>query len=393
MAVVPFESGSGSPELRVVGDLVADGVIARLMRSDSLRVLSRFSTAALRTSDRDGADLNGLLGANYVLRGTFAALADRVLIAFELSDARTAEVLAVGRHTGSMADLFETESELCGLIAEATLSKIVDEQLRAALTRPLPTLASYSLYLAGVTGLHRSVPREHQLGEAALNHLLDRHPRSADPGIWLAQWLAIRVSRGLSTDPKGDFQRAKQLLSVAMNSEPENPFGLTVQGLVESYFHRNFTGAEKLYQRAAELNPNENLAWLYRATLMAWTDRPDEGVAAAEKALHLTPLHPMRYYIESLAGVPFLVAGQYDRAIELFKSSLRANRMHTASHRGLVAAFSLAGRATEASACVTEMLAIEPGITGDGFLARYPGRDGKFAKLFQQALVDAGVPR
>jgi len=66
--------------------------------------------------------------------------------------------------------------------------------------------------------------------------------------------------------------------------------------------------------------------------------------------------------------------------------------MHTASHRGLAAALSLAGRSTEAQSCVKEMLLIEPTATAARFLERYPGHDGKFAQVFQHALVQAGLP-
>lgn len=47
VAVIPFEARSNEPEHFVIGELLADGIIAKLSRSADLRVISRLSTTAL----------------------------------------------------------------------------------------------------------------------------------------------------------------------------------------------------------------------------------------------------------------------------------------------------------------------------------------------------------
>ena len=393
LVVIPFESRSGLPDQKVLGDLIADGVIARLVRSNTLRVLSRFSTVSLRGEHLASTDLKALLGADYVLRGDFAAFGEKLTLGYELSSTRDGCVLEAKRTNTKIADLFEAQSEACGQIASEAINCIVNEQLKSSLTKPLPTIASYSLYLIGIAGIHRSMPRENEAGEAALRHIMERHPRAAEPAIWLAQWMAIQSSRSLLHDRQKVQKIARDLVDKSLDAEPHNSFGLAISGLLDAFFASNFSLAEASYEQSLALNPNECLAWLYKATLLSWTDQGQMGAEAAEKALNLSPLHPLRYYIECLAALPFLSSGNFDRAIELCRSSIRVNRTHNSSYRILAAALQLSNRSEEANKCIKELLIIEPQSTAEKFLQRYPGRDSKFARVFQNALLDSGLPK
>ncbi len=391
LAIIPFGLHSAQTEQIVLGDLIADGVISRLVRSNTLRVLSRFSTAALRDGNHASSDFKALLGADYVLRGNFSVFNEKLVISLELSEASNRVVMLASRVNGKVADLFDADSMACGQIAEQVINAIIDEQLKSSLTKPLPTLSSYSLYLMGVAGIHRSMPQDNAAGESALRHIMERHPRAAEPAIWLAQWIAIKANRGLIQDSATAHIQAKTLLDRALELEPNNSFGLTISGLIDAFFASDFTTAESKYQQALDLNPNECLAWLNKATLLTWTDRGDEGAHAAEQALALSPLHPMRYYIESLAALPYLASGNYERAIALCQQSIRVNRTHSASYRVLAAALSLQGHHKQATEVIRQLKIIEPNSSIASFFARYPGRDSNFRDTYQRALIEAGL--
>ena len=76
----------------------------------------------------------------------------------------------------------------------------------------------------------------------------------------------------------------------------------------------------------------------------AWRGRGAEAVQCADRALSLSPLDPMIYYFNSLAGMANLIGERYERAIELSTRSLRENRLHTPTLRTLAAALVLSGR-------------------------------------------------
>jgi adenylate cyclase len=390
IAVIPFSLRIGSKEHVAYGDLIADGVISRLVRSNSMRVLSRFSTASLRGTEINHSSLTQLLGANYVLRGDFSLIDSKIMIGYELTNTQNHEVIVSDRVQASHLDLFEQSSEICTEIAYKSINSIIDEQLQLSLTRPMPTLASYSLFLMGVGGIHRSMPQKNEAGEAALRHIMERHPRSAEPAIWLAQWLAIKANRGLSSDASINKKTARHLLEKALSIEPSNSFGLSVSGLVNAFYDQKFDDAHEKYERALIANPNDYMAHLYKSTMFAWTDRGLLAIQSADIALNLSPLHPMRYYIESLASLAYLVGGDFAEAQRLSQSAIKMNRTHTASYRTLAASLVLQGKLLEAKDAVNKLKLLEPQTTLSQFIERYPGRDSSFSRIYQNCLLKAG---
>jgi tetratricopeptide (TPR) repeat protein len=120
-----------------------------------------------------------------------------------------------------------------------------------------------------------------------------------------------------------------------------------------------------------------------------------EGSRAIEeinKAMALSPYDPLMYAYSNIAGMAYLVDGQYDRAIECALRSLRENRTYTSAYRLLVITLGLAGREDEARASARRLLELEPGLTVAGFRRRYPGSTGPQVDLFCDALTRAGVP-
>jgi len=109
-------------------------------------------------------------------------------------------------------------------------------------------------------------------------------------------------------------------------------------------------------------------------------------------AIQLSPLDPNMYSFTSIAGTAHAVAGQYDKAIEFCRRSLRENRMFASTHRVLAISLALSGQVEEARAAARQLMALEPTLTVSGFAQRYPGSGTAHAKLFCDALALAGVP-
>ena len=126
------------------------------------------------------------------------------------------------------------------------------------------------------------------------------------------------------------------------------------------------------YQRAIELSPSHSLAWLLKGTLHAFMGHGKQGVENTQRALKLSPLDPHRYYYELLAATAFLADGQYERALEFARRSLRANRQHTSTVRVITVAQWRLGYHQDALKSCQDLLRLEPTFTVGGWLARSP---------------------
>ncbi|NDZ13327.1 hypothetical protein C7T35_36335 [Variovorax sp. WS11] len=392
IAVIPFQSRSNAPDHFAIGELIADGVIGQLSRTADLRVISRLSTTAFRDRPMSAQEVQGHLGADYVLSGSYAVHDSRILLTSELAKAATGDVLDSARVSGDLADLLEKESELCNSVAAGCHKAILDSEVQAALIKPLPTLQSYSLLLSGIVGLHRSSPNGFNDGYRILGTLAERHPTSGETISWLVKWHVLRVIRGLSPNPSEDHQRAAELARRAVENAPQCALAHAMSGLVAGLFQKNLDEAEARYKKALALNANEPLAWLLMGTLLSWQGRGSEAARAAENALALSPFDPLKYYFDSLAAAAMLSAGRHEQAIQLCLRSLRANQCHTATYRVLGIAQVLTGDIVGAHNTIASMMRLEPGFNVTKYLDRYPGQGHPHAQIYADALLRAGAP-
>jgi adenylate cyclase len=313
-------------------------------------------------------------------------------MALELANAHDGVVLQSLRVPSQVAALFDHPSEPVHGAVAALQRSIIDREARAAASRPLPSLASYTL-LAGSIGLmHRTEPKDFDRAPAALSALIERVPRHGSAYAWMAKWHLLRMIRGKAAAPSRDRSDARQFIDRSLERDEHQATAWALKGLVNAFDGHDLRQAEECYQTALLENPNEALAWLYMGTLRSWQGRGAEAGEAARRALSLTPLDPMRYYFESLAAAAVLAEGSHEAAIELARSSLRVNARHTPTYRVLTIASALAGQEQQAREAMGAMRALEPDLTAREYLDRYPGRDAPHARLYVDALRAAGLP-
>lgn len=393
IAVLSFEGlDSSLPHERVIGEMIAEGVIAQLSRSIELQVISHLSARRLHKRQLSVESVAALTGAAYIMSGSVVAGHDKLLINAELIEARTDTVIWADRLSCVRDDLLQAPSPPLDQLANLAHEAILETEARRALTQPLPTLEGYSLLTGSVGLLHRATPSDFKRAREGLELLAERVPRHGAAYAWLAKWHCLRIIRGLTESPGGERDAAVWRIEQALERDSTSSIAWSLSGLVYGFLAKDLGRADQAYATALQHNPNEALAWLFTATLRSWQGRGEEAVVAAEQALRLSPLDPIRYYYESLAAAGYLANKQYDKAQALCHSSLRLNRSHTPTYRVLAIAQMLAGAGDAARDTVQCMLAFEPQLTVGLYLARYPGAAHEHASLYADALRAAGLP-
>lgn len=369
IAVIPFEARSSEPDHFVIGELIADGVIAQLSRSPDIRVISRLSTTAFRGRAGSMPEVESRLDAAFVLSGSYVVDGGKILIMAELADARRKEIVWADRVSGSTADLLQAQSELINTVATATSRALLDAEIGQSLVQPLPRLDSSSLLLGGIAMMHRSSVRDFERSRQALDALIERHARIATPRAWLAKWHMMRIIRGLSDSPQRDTQLALEQTRRALDSEPENALTLAVEGHVYCQLLGDGATAAQRLARAIAANPNEPLAWLFKSVLSTMWGSPEDAVSEVEYASALSPIDPLRYYFDLLFSSALLTNNQHARAIQHARLSLKANRHHSPTLRVLLTAQVESGDTASARETLQDLLKEEPGLSVSSYLA------------------------
>lgn len=369
IAVLPFLSRSNAPEHFVIGDLLADGVIVQLSRSQHLRVISRLSTTVLRGRDDVNQTASQQLDAHFVLSGSYVSLGERVLVNAQLSDTRHNEVIWADRLTGDVMDVVQQESELINMLASTCADQLLHSEVQRTLTQALPRLDSSALMLGAINLMHRSTRRDLERSQQLLEALVDRHKRSVAPWAWLAKWHIMQVVQGMAADPHESFQRAIDISDRALDMAPDSALALSVKGHAMCHLGKDIQGSHQLLLEATHSNPNDPMGWLYSSVWSAMWGSPDQSFIEAEKALQLSPLDPQKYYFEMMLGNCYFAQGKMEEAVAMCEASLRKNRFHAPTIRALLVSQYELGRESDARATLELLRAMQPELTVSRYLA------------------------
>ncbi|HYI87314.1 MAG TPA: cyclic nucleotide-binding domain-containing protein [Burkholderiales bacterium] len=392
VAVIPFQLRSDDARFDSIGDSLADDVIAALSRMADFFVISRLSTMAFRRAPIGVRRIGEMLGVQYVLSGSVQTAYPRALLMAELADARDGRIVWSQRFQGDLADIFAMQGELARKVVHSVAPFVRSLELQRARITNFEQLDAYAITLRGVELMHRVSHDDFMQARTAFETAIARDPVSPRPHAWLAKWHVLRVLIGMSGDPAGDMDAATACAEHALGCDANDALALAVDAFVAAWSRHDLDAAEQRLTQALTANPNEPLAWLHSGITHAWRGRGSEAIECTERALSLSPLDPMIYYFEALAGMANLIGERYERAIELSTQSLRENRLHTPSLRTLAAAQVCLGRLAEARQTMSMLRELEPALTGSALRARYPGRDSPQADRFIGALLTAGLP-
>lgn len=390
VAILPLQSLQGD-EPDILGTIIADLVSAALSAAEEIDVISRLSTAAFARGNPNMSDVGQFLKAQFVLSGFFIRRGDRLQLNLEFAEVTDNRMLWSYRLEVSMADLlgeFETAHEIVAKIRRA----ILINEIRRANIKPLGDLQNYSLMLAAVGLMHRLSPQEFAKARNLLDALANRAPKHPVPLAWTARWHLLRVVQGWSEEPDKDAQAALGCTGRALDMDPENVLALACEGHVLTNLMHRFDDAEDRYNLALETNPSDPNARALRGMLLAFQDRGEEGVRDTERALRLAPLDPHRFFYLAMAAGAWLTPGNFEKAEQYAKASLRLNRTHLSTLRMLAVAQQKSGKHEAARETVAELMRLQPGLRVRSWLKSSPSADFRTGRLFAQALREAGVP-
>ncbi len=392
IAVIPFETRHAEPEVRLIGEVIAEDLIKCLSRSHDLTVISRLSTSPFRNRDTTKEAIGAHLKANYVLSGSYTIEANTIFMEAELAEAKSGRILWSQPIKIRIGNVIGIDNSFFDDIVSEIRSAIAIREIQRVHRQALPTLQSYTLLMAALTLMHRMSLSDFDEAHHLLLTLTDRSAREPLPQAWLAKWHVLRVQQGWSQDPRQDASEALRCTRRALGTDPDCSLALAVDGIVHTTLLKRLDIASERYDRAISSNPNESLAWLLRGTMYAFMGQGTQAMADTQWALRLSPLDPHRHFYESLAGTACLAAGQYENALRHGLRSLMANKTHTSTLRVIAIAQWRLGYLDDARRTVARLLKLEPGLTVARYLERSPAAPYETGRNWSDALHQAGLP-
>lgn len=391
IAVIPLRTRQADDEFDALGDVIAEEIIVALSQSPALNVTSRLSTSAFAGGSAALSRVGEALHADFVLSGTYRGTSQRIVLDLELAEVRTDRVIWGARFEDSFETLLQEQTAI-GEISAAIADAIVDIEVSRARSQPLPTLENYALLMAATALMHRPSRRDFEFAEHVLSTLMKRTSDLPITSAALARWHVLRVQQGWTDDPMQEARRALFLTQRALELDPTNVMALVSEGFVLTNLLHRLDDALDRYNAALDQSPSDALGRLLRGTLFAFRGEGPSAVRDTERALHLAPRDPHRYFYESLAASACIAAGDNERALALATQSLRSNRGHTSTLRVKAVAEFRLGQADDARASVQLLLRQQPNLTVSSWLKSAASADYEVGREFARTLREAGVP-
>jgi len=318
IAVLPFADLSPKKDQEFFCDGMTDAIIGKLSQLEKLKVISRTSVMRYKKEDKDIKEIGEELDVVTILEGTIQKEKDRIRIRAQLINVEDGFHLWAEIYDRTLESVFDMQDEISQAIVGKMKIKLVGEEKALLVKRYTENVEVYGLYLKGrhfwnkrsEAGLKKSIEYFEQAIEADPNYAL------AYAG--LADAYNMLVGYGL-LPPKEAFSKAKSAAIKALEIDDTLAEAHASLALIKQVYDYDWSGSEREFKRAIELNPNYAVAHQWYGILLRDMGRFDEGLEEIRMAKELDPLS---LPINTDLGEIFYHSRQFDQAIEQCKKTI-----------------------------------------------------------------------
>jgi TolB-like protein/Tfp pilus assembly protein PilF len=314
LVVLPLANLSGDPEQEYFSAGLTDEIITQLGRLDPERLGVIAATSSGFLAGKAVPEIGHTLGVQYAVSGSVRRGGNHVRIDLRLLQVSDQTQLWADSYTGDLNDILRLQDEVAAAVAG---------QIRAALpvgalhvngakgTARIVNPDAYDEYLRGRFywtnrgDLHKSI--------AAYERAIAKDPSYALAYAGLASAYAL-----LGQVPYDDLQpsqakpKARQAAEKALSLDSQVAEAHSVLANVSYSYDWDFAAAEREFQQALTLGPNESTAHLWHSHYCLLRNRLQEAIEENSRTLALDPVSPL---FNTVRAEIYYNSRQYDAAI------------------------------------------------------------------------------
>jgi TolB-like protein/cytochrome c-type biogenesis protein CcmH/NrfG len=371
IAVLPFDNMCGDPAQEYFSDGISEDIITALSKLRWFFVIARNSSFTYKGKAVHIRQVAEELGVSYVLEGSVRKLGERVRITAQLNDVTTGGHIWAERYDRDLADVFAVQDEITEAIVAAIEPQIYAAENFRARRKPPERLDAWDLVMRALSHYWRVTRQDNVAAQELLERAIAIDPNYGQALGLLATSHIFGVHMGWSDKTVAPL--AERAALAAIRADSEDPWAHHALGCTY-LFGRRFDDALAEFESALRLNPNFSLAQCYYCVTLAYSGRWQEAEQAVHRALRLSPRDPLSALYYGAASYAQFVGRNYDKAMELARTSIRLRGDFTGAHRVLVAASGMAGQAEVAASALQELRRAQPDISLAWIAERMPIR-------------------
>jgi TolB-like protein/Flp pilus assembly protein TadD len=346
IAVLPLENLSRDPEQEYFADGMTEELITDLAKISALKVISRTSVMHYKGTQKTVPEIAKELGVDALIEGSVQRSGSRVRITAQLIHAPADRHLWAESYERDLRDVLALQGEVARAIAnQIRVTLTPQEQARLTTARQVNPEAR-ELYLKGLfqwdkrteEGLKKSVEYFERAKEKDPSYAL-AYSGLAGSYNMLGLWGDLPQ---MESAPKAKAAAIKALEIDDQLAEAHASLGWN-----KFAFDWDWSGAEREFRRAIELNPGYVTAHRWLANCLTQQGRLEEALAEIRRAQQLDPISLIT---NSVLAYTLYMNRRYDQAVEQERKTLALDDHFAPAHWGLGLALEQKGKFAEAIA-------------------------------------------
>ncbi|MDQ3742959.1 MAG: tetratricopeptide repeat protein [Acidobacteriota bacterium] len=364
IAVLPFSligEGSGDEYLKLG---MADALITRL---SNIRKIVLRPTSAVRkyvSHEQDSIRLGQKLGVDAVLEGAIRRRGEHVRITVQLVSVRGETTLWAESFNEKFTDIFAVEDSISEQVAAALILKLTSDEKRRLTKHYTEDVEAYQAYLKGRYFWNKRTEEGMRKGVECFRRAIELDPLYALAYAGLADSYNLLGIYNVSA-PREIFPKARAAAVKALEIDDTLAEAHTSLAHVLQYFDWDWSGAEREYRRALELNPDYATTHHWYANYLITMGRHTEAMEEMRRAQRLDPLSPI---IEGNIGNHLYYTRRYDQAIKHFQKMLEMEPDFYGTHSNLGGVYEQKGMYEEAISEFEKALALDDNLSTRAWL-------------------------
>lgn len=291
VAVLPFENGSGDPNMDFLSDGLSESLIDKLSQLPQLKVIARTSSFKYRGPNIDIQDVAQKLGVQAIVMGKVVRQGDQLMVRVEMIDAHNDKQLWGEQFNRKATDALALQQEIAQTVSDKLRIRLSGSQQQTLAKVGTSNAQAYELFLRGKFVHERGGRENRQKAIQLFEQAVAADPQYAAAYAYLSDSYNILAGNSLA-DPKEYVPKAETAARKALELDGNIPEAH--KALAGVYLHQwKWSDAGRELERAIELNPNFRDAHLSYAFYLAIVGRHDEAVAEAKRAVDLDPVSPL----------------------------------------------------------------------------------------------------
>ncbi|MDC3018067.1 hypothetical protein OA009_03655, partial [Paracoccaceae bacterium] len=313
--VMPFENQTGKDENSFIGSGFTSSLVNILSQSNKLQIHSTSTGEYIKENGLSNMEISDRYGVEYILNGSIQGGSNSFRVFIELTNIRNDELRWSEIFKFSkIEDIFSIMDNLgVSVLRELNLEFSIDSD---HLISRNPDV--YRKYIAAQAAYQKNTAEGNYKSEQLYKEALELEPENSRLKYFLGWVHWQRMTLGLSTDPKADFEIAYKYSYEAMEKNPKWASPQAQVSVLEGIMGKHDIACARLPKMRALARTVEDISLV--AAVEGVCGNNDKSTSLFEKSLRLGPHYSS--WVKKYYAVVKTRSGDYEGAKTFIKKQL-----------------------------------------------------------------------